>query len=311
MNENEPIKILLDALTGTLSDLSSKFERVVGSQDRLENHLSSIDKTITSQAAAMSTSRETIELIRKDLNAALETVKAVERQLQGDGHDLGVRGDLKELKDTAIQDLGYLKGQIRGDDKQDNGIRGDLKGLKETAIADLTYLKEKIDGTGKEDAAGETDIGIDGNIKFIRSNMGWVSQLSAWIRKPAVIIGLLIGMVVVIAGFKQGFDAFKEPFLNRPAQTQTVIQPTTPLNVKVTASSNLVSLAWLPSMGKDAGIVMYRILRNGELVGVAQTTSFVDDHVASNTVYCYSLQAVDSAGQLSPPSPLQCVTPGK
>ena len=275
MNDNETLKILLDALTGTLSDLSSKFERVVGSQDRLENHLSSIDKTMTAQTNAITTSRENIELIRKDLNAALETVKAVERQLQGDG-------------------------------RLDDGIRGDLKALKEKATTELDNLKEKIDGSGKEDADGKTDIGIHGDVKFIRANMGWVSRLSEWIRKPGVIVSILIGVIIVVAGIKQGWDAFKDPFISHQA-----VPPSIPLNIKVKASNNFVTLEWAPSTGKDSPIAWYRVLRNGDLLSVAPTTTFIDDHVASNTVYCYSLQAVDSSGQISQTSPLQCVTPGK
>ena len=275
MNDNEPIKILLDALTGTLSDLSSKFERVVGSQDRLETHLSSIDKTMTAQAAALTSSRENIELIRKDLNAALETIKAVERQLQGDGHDPGVRGDLKELK--------------------------------EKATSDLTYLTQSIDGDGKTDPDGKRNVGIGGDIKFIRANMGWVSWVANSIRKPVVILGIIIGVGVAAYGVKQGWDSVKDSFI-----THQIALPTTPLNVKAsTTVSNTVTLNWLPSTSKEANVVMYRVTRNGDLLGVAQSTSFVDDHIISNSVYCYSLQAVDSAGLISAPSPLQCVTSGK
>jgi len=96
MNDPETIKILLDALTGTLKDLSTKFDHVVGSQSRVEAHLTTLDSNMVQQTTALNESRDQLDQIKKDLQSALATVAAVQRTVDGDGkNDEGIKGDTK------------------------------------------------------------------------------------------------------------------------------------------------------------------------------------------------------------------------
>lgn len=83
-----------------------------------------------------------------------------------------------------------------------------------------------------------------------------------------------------------------------PGPTDTVrpSPPGTPAVSGVTGSS--VALAWTPGTD-DRAVYGYRVLRNGVPVAYVTTTNFTDRGLAGETDYTYSVQTVDTAGNLS------------
>jgi glucose/arabinose dehydrogenase len=81
--------------------------------------------------------------------------------------------------------------------------------------------------------------------------------------------------------------------------------PTTPTNLKGTASGTNITLTWTASTDNVA-VIAYDIFRNGtqagSVVGTMQTppaTTFTDSALAPNTTFSYTVQARDPAGNKS------------
>ena len=86
-----------------------------------------------------------------------------------------------------------------------------------------------------------------------------------------------------------------------PASNDTVA-PTAPGTPSVTASSGTsLTLSWAPGTDNQ-GVAGYRVLRNGVEVGYPTTTTFTDTYLTPGTDYTYTIQTVDAAANLSPPS---------
>jgi chitodextrinase len=78
--------------------------------------------------------------------------------------------------------------------------------------------------------------------------------------------------------------------------------PTAPTNlVAVPASSSAISLNWTASTD-GAGVLGYRISRNGVEIAQASGTSYTDTGLSSATSYTYTVTAYDATGNLSDPS---------
>lgn len=78
--------------------------------------------------------------------------------------------------------------------------------------------------------------------------------------------------------------------------------PSQPTKLHTTStSSNSVVLAWEKS-SDNVGINGYKLFRNGDLIASPTTTNYTDNSVDVDNTYAYSLVAVDSAGNSSPPS---------
>ena len=97
-----------------------------------------------------------------------------------------------------------------------------------------------------------------------------------------------------------------------PAPSADTQPPTMPTNVAAEAvSASLVRLTWAASTD-NVGVQQYRIYRNGSttpLASVGGTTLTYDDStVAASTTYSYVVDAVDAAGNASPPSEAASVT---
>lgn len=67
------------------------------------------------------------------------------------------------------------------------------------------------------------------------------------------------------------------------------------------ASATTIGLSW-PAGSDDVGVGGYRVLRDGVEAGYTTTTSFEDTNLAHSSVYRYTVQTVDVAGNLSAPS---------
>jgi len=84
----------------------------------------------------------------------------------------------------------------------------------------------------------------------------------------------------------------------------SIALPATPLNITGGASQSKVGMSWTASVGA-AG---YRVHRDGVFLNVVTTPSFLDVGLNASTLYCYSISAVDAAGNESLPSAPVCIT---
>jgi chitodextrinase len=84
--------------------------------------------------------------------------------------------------------------------------------------------------------------------------------------------------------------------------------PSTPANLTATsASTTETSLAWTASTD-NSYVLSYRVSRDGGEIGTAPSTSFVDKELSAHTQYCYTVKAVDAAGNISQNSSQVCAT---
>jgi uncharacterized repeat protein (TIGR03806 family) len=85
---------------------------------------------------------------------------------------------------------------------------------------------------------------------------------------------------------------------NPPADSTA---PTVPMNVRTSAVTDTsVTIMWDASTDAGSGVAGYRLSRNNVQVGGTITgTQFTDTALNSGTVYTYSVQAVDNAGNVS------------
>jgi len=78
--------------------------------------------------------------------------------------------------------------------------------------------------------------------------------------------------------------------------------PMTPTNLRVTGSTfGRIDLAWNSTVDNISGIAGYKIYRNGQLLAIlpATQTSYRDESVAAGQRYCYTVAAIDLAGNES------------
>ena len=95
--------------------------------------------------------------------------------------------------------------------------------------------------------------------------------------------------------------------------TSDTTPPTAPANLTATAvSPSQVNLSWNASTD-NVGVTGYTVYRNGSPIATtsgANTTSYSDTSVAAATTYTYTVDAIDGAGNHSPPSgPVSVTTP--
>jgi hypothetical protein len=86
--------------------------------------------------------------------------------------------------------------------------------------------------------------------------------------------------------------------------------PTAPTNLTATTrGTSEVDLSWTGSTDASGpGVAGYTILRNGQAIGSASSTSYRDTTVAANASYSYNVQANDAAGDTSLDSNTATVT---
>jgi hypothetical protein len=95
--------------------------------------------------------------------------------------------------------------------------------------------------------------------------------------------------------------------------TSDTTPPTAPANLTATAvSPSQVNLSWNASTD-NVGVAGYTVYRDGSPIAStsgANTTSYSDTSVAAATTYTYTVDAIDGAGNHSPPSgPVSVTTP--
>jgi calcineurin-like phosphoesterase family protein len=83
-----------------------------------------------------------------------------------------------------------------------------------------------------------------------------------------------------------------------PARDRT--RPTRPWALNARARANGVTLGWRASTDvAGVGVVRYRIIRNGNVIGSTKLQSFVDRRARAGRLYTYRVKAVDYAGNVS------------
>lgn len=80
--------------------------------------------------------------------------------------------------------------------------------------------------------------------------------------------------------------------------TVDTIPPTPPANLQGIASTSSIQLSWSASLD-NIGVLGYKIFRDGVEIGTVSGTSYTDTGLAPNTLYTYTVQAYDAAGNYS------------
>jgi hypothetical protein len=90
--------------------------------------------------------------------------------------------------------------------------------------------------------------------------------------------------------------------VNTIDRVSDISPPTAPTNLKGLANTpDSIGLSWNASQD-DVGVNHYTIYRNGVAINNVTTTSFTDTGLVSNSVYNYTVLAVDGVGNSSPNS---------
>ncbi|WP_347107526.1 galactose oxidase-like domain-containing protein [Paenarthrobacter sp. S56] len=87
--------------------------------------------------------------------------------------------------------------------------------------------------------------------------------------------------------------------LSAPSQDTT--PPSAPAGLAASASAGQIALSWTASTD-NVGVTSYRVSRDGAVIGTPTSTSYTDTSVVAGTTYTYTVNAVDAAGNVSPPS---------
>ena len=99
-----------------------------------------------------------------------------------------------------------------------------------------------------------------------------------------------------------------------PLEVSVALQDTTPPSVPKnltlnSASDTKVAFSWTASTD-NVGVSNYEVARDGLVMGLSQTTYFIDSTITPGTIYLYTVKAVDTMGNASAWStPLQVTTP--
>ncbi|MDQ8198908.1 carbohydrate binding domain-containing protein [Pelagicoccus enzymogenes] len=75
--------------------------------------------------------------------------------------------------------------------------------------------------------------------------------------------------------------------------------PSAPSNVSVSLEANLSARLTWSAATDNVGVTEYRVFRDGSLLGIVSTTSFLDSGLSPAARYEYSVVALDAAGNLS------------
>lgn len=97
-------------------------------------------------------------------------------------------------------------------------------------------------------------------------------------------------------------------FTSSYTQPSDTTPPSMPGNFHVTATTaDSVSVAWNAS-SDNVGVAGYRLYRSGALISTQPDTALVDGSLQSSTTYSYTVQAFDSAGNVSGSASLSAKT---
>ena len=93
------------------------------------------------------------------------------------------------------------------------------------------------------------------------------------------------------------WDVQDSPFLAR-LDSADKAPPSAPTGLTVTSRTDTVSLSWQPSTD-DVGPIVYRVYRDGALIGKTSAPHFQDAGIAAGRTHLYEVRAADTVGFLS------------
>lgn len=90
--------------------------------------------------------------------------------------------------------------------------------------------------------------------------------------------------------------------INTDLTSADVIPPSAPTNLRVLPSaSNEIVLAW-DSATDNIGVTSYQVFRDGVVIATTPYPVLIDTNLAANTLFSYTIAAIDAAGNVSTPS---------
>jgi chitodextrinase len=93
-----------------------------------------------------------------------------------------------------------------------------------------------------------------------------------------------------------------------PAPHRTTTPPSTPSNLQTTGvTTSQVTLSWQPSTD-NVGVSVYLVYRDGVLSASTAGTSLTTSGLNSNTMYTFTVAAIDTSGNTSAQSAPHSVT---
>ncbi len=163
------------------------------------------------------------------------------------------------------------------------------------------------DKTAKQTAVWEYQVATDTYRQISTTLPQGITASDATVGGPVHMIGIPVpqyGGIIYMKGIgtSSGLWFYKHANGTTSPPPPDTILPTTPTNLNATTtSSSEITLTWAPSTD-NVGIAGYRVSRNQNLISISSNTSFVDTGLAAATSYTYTVAAVDTAGNVSPPS---------
>ncbi|OTE83503.1 chitinase, partial [Escherichia coli] len=89
--------------------------------------------------------------------------------------------------------------------------------------------------------------------------------------------------------------AYQNLFKEQEPDTE---KPSKPANLRGTATSTTVTLSWTESTD-NVRVSHYNIYENNRLVGTSNTTNYIHTGLQPETTYSYTIEAVDTSGNIS------------
>ncbi len=163
------------------------------------------------------------------------------------------------------------------------------------------------DNVAKQTTVWEYQIATDTYQQIPTTLPSGITTADATVGGPVHMIGVPVpqyGGIIYMKGIgtSSGLWFYKHANGTTSPPPPDTILPTTPTNLNATTtSSSEITLTWAPSTD-NVGIAGYRVSRNQNLISISSNTSFVDTGLAATTSYTYTVAAVDTAGNISPPS---------
>jgi hypothetical protein len=144
---------------------------------------------------------------------------------------------------------------------------------------------------------------------FTQSSTTYIVRVATGIGDGDVTLRLLDDDSIADAlGLKLGGVGVGNGNTDGPSYRIDRTPPSVPANLDSSSQTvGAVLLTWTPSSDASGSRVEYQVLRDATLVATVSDTEYLDTGLSSDTTYTYTVQAVDTAGNVSAPSDLLAV----
>lgn len=113
------------------------------------------------------------------------------------------------------------------------------------------------------------------------------------------------------------YQGNRNPFIDHPEYIDEIWStptsddtqaPTTPVNITISYASDLVvNVSW-DAASDNVGVTAYEVYINGTYTASTPSTTYSTGTLAPETEYCFTIKAIDAAGNASPESTSVCTT---